>query len=132
MGCMRDKGDARVCNACGFEEGTAPERPGQLSPRTILAEKYVIGRVLGQGGFGITYLAWDLILDRKLAVKEHFPREICTRSRDERTVQPLTQRLTEDYRYGLKKFVEEGRALACFYDHPGIVLLLDFLEANVM
>lgn len=130
MGCMRDKGDARVCAVCGFEEGTPPDRPGQLWPRTILADKYLIGRVLGQGGFGITYLAWDLLLDRKLAIKEHYPREICTRGRDEHTVQPLTHRLDDEYRYGLKKFVEEGRAMACFYDHPGIVLLLDFFEAN--
>jgi serine/threonine protein kinase len=130
MGCMRDKGDARVCSECGFEEGTAPERPGQLWPRTILSDKYVIGRVLGQGGFGITYLARDLLLDRKLAIKEHFPREICTRGRDEHTVQPLSARQNDEYTYGLKKFVEEGRALAGFYDHPGIVLLLDFFEAN--
>ncbi len=130
MGCMRDKGDARVCSECGFEEGTSPERPGQLWPRTMLADKYVIGRVLGQGGFGITYLAWDILLGRKLAIKEHYPREICTRSRDETTVQPLTHRLDDDYRYGLKKFVEEGRAMARFYDHPGIVLLLDFFEGN--
>jgi len=130
MGCMSEKGDVRVCPKCGFEEGTAPERPGQLWPRTTLADKYVIGRVLGQGGFGITYLAWDNILGRKLAIKEHYPREICTRGRDETTVQPLTQRLDDDYRYGLKKFVEEGRAMARFYDHPGIVLLLDFFEGN--
>src|SRR5215470_17638408 len=130
MGCMRERGDSKVCSDCGFEEGTPPERPGQLWPRTVLAEKYLIGRVLGQGGFGITYLAWDLVLDRKLAIKEHYPRDICTRSRDERTVQPLTQRLSEDYRYALGKFVEEGRAMARFYDHPGIVLLLDFLEGN--
>jgi serine/threonine protein kinase len=130
MGCMREKGDARVCSECGFEEGTAPERPGQLWPRTVLEDKYLIGRVLGQGGFGITYLAWDRMLDRKLAIKEHYPREICIRGRDEHTVQPLTQRLRDDYDYGLKKFVEEGRAMARFYDHPGIVLLLDFFEGN--
>ncbi|HEX3095414.1 MAG TPA: protein kinase [Candidatus Angelobacter sp.] len=130
MGCMRVKGNARVCGQCGWEEGAPPEYSGQLWPRTILAQKYLIGRVLGQGGFGITYLAWDLLLDRKLAIKEHFPREICNRARDERTVQPLTRRHQNDYDYGLKKFSEEGRALARFYDYPGIVLLLDFLEAN--
>jgi len=130
MGCMREKGNAQVCSACQWEEGTPPEHPGQLYPRTILAQKYLLGRVLGQGGFGITYLAWDLLLDRKLAIKEHFPREICNRARDDRTVQPLSRRQQDDYGYGLRKFGEEGRALARFYDYPGIVLLLDFFEAN--
>jgi serine/threonine protein kinase len=130
MGCMQTKGNAHVCSRCQWEEGTPPELPGQLWPRSILDKKYLVGRVLGQGGFGITYLAWDLLLDRKLAIKEHFPREICNRGRDDRTVQPLSRRHQDDYTYGLRKFAEEGRALAHFYDYPGIVLLLDFFEAN--
>jgi serine/threonine protein kinase len=130
MGCMRDKGDAAVCPECGFQEGTPPDSPAQLPPRTILAEKYVLGRVLGQGGFGITYLAWDLLLNRKLAIKEYYPREICSRGRDELTVQPLSQRAQEDFQYGKSKFVEEGQNLARFRDYPGIVSLLEFIEAN--
>lgn len=130
MGCMRDKGDAAVCPECGFQEGTPPDSPAQLPPRTVLAEKYVLGRVLGQGGFGITYLAWDLLLNRKLAIKEYYPREICSRGRDELTVQPLSQRAQEDFQYGKSKFVEEGQNLARFRDYPGIVSLLEFIEAN--
>jgi len=130
MGCMGDKGDAQVCPVCGWEEGTPPELPVQLSPRVVLIEKYLLGKVLGQGGFGITYLAWDVLLNRKLAIKEYFPREICGRGRDDRTIQPLSQRSQPDYEYGLAKFVEEGRNLAKFRDYPGIVSLLDFFEAN--
>jgi serine/threonine protein kinase len=130
MGCMSEKGDAQVCGICGWEEGTPTELPVQLSPRTVLGEKYLLGKVLGQGGFGITYLAWDLLLSRKLAIKEYFPREICSRGRDDRTVQPLSQRSQRDFGYGLAKFVEEGRNLARFRDYPGIVSLLDFFEAN--
>jgi len=127
---MSEKGDAQVCGLCGWQEGTLPELPVQLSPRTVLGEKYLLGKVLGQGGFGITYLAWDLLLSRKLAIKEYFPREICGRGRDDRTVQPLSQRSHRDFEYGLAKFVEEGRNLARFRDYPGIVSLLDFFEAN--
>lgn len=130
MGCMADKGDAQVCPVCDWTEGTPPDVPVQLAPRTVISEKYMVGRVLGQGGFGITYLAWDLLLSRKLAIKEYFPREICSRGRDEISVQPLTQRNQRDYEYGLAKFVEEGRNLARFRDYPGIVSLLDFFEAN--
>lgn len=130
MGCMGDKGDAPVCAVCGWAEGTPPELPVQLSPRSVLIEKYLLGKVLGQGGFGITYLAWDLLLNRKLAIKEYFPREICGRGRDDLSIQPLSQRSQRDYEYGLAKFVEEGRNLAKFRDYPGIVSLLDFFEAN--
>jgi serine/threonine protein kinase len=93
-------------------------------------EKYMLGRILGQGGFGITYLAWDLVLGRKLAIKEYFPREICTRGRDALTVQALSQRSRQDFQYGLSKFTEEGKNLARFRDYPGIVSLLEFFEAN--
>jgi serine/threonine protein kinase len=127
---MRDKDEADLCSECGWREGTPPDSPAQLSPRAVLVEKYLIGRVLGQGGFGITYLAWDLLLNRKLAIKEYFPREICGRARDERTVQPLSQRSRQDFAYGLSKFVEEGQNLARFRDYPGIVSLFDFFEAH--
>jgi serine/threonine protein kinase len=130
MGCMRNKYEADRCTDCGWAEATLPDSPAQLAPRTILAEKYIFGRVLGQGGFGITYLAWDMLLSRKLAIKEYFPREICSRGRDSRTVQALSQRSREDFQYGLAKFVEEGRNLARFRDYPGIVSLLEFFEAN--
>jgi serine/threonine protein kinase len=130
MGCMGERGDAEVCSLCGWTEGTPPDLPVQLAPRTSISEKYLLGRVLGQGGFGITYLAWDVLLNRKLAIKEYFPREICGRGRDSLTLQPLSQKSQEGYKYGLEKFVEEGRNLARFRDYPGIVSLLDFFEAN--
>lgn len=130
MGCMGERGDAEVCPLCGWTEGTPPELPVQLAPRTLISEKYLLGKVLGQGGFGITYLGWDLLLNRKLAIKEYFPREICGRGRDSLTLQPLSQKSNHDYQYGLAKFVEEGRNLARFRDYPGIVSLLDFFEAN--
>jgi serine/threonine protein kinase len=130
MGCMAEKGDADPCPECGWAEGTMPDSPAQLTPRTVLAEKYLLGRVLGQGGFGITYLAWDLLLSRKLAIKEYYPREICSRGRDALTVQSLNPRGRQDFQYGLAKFVEEGQNLARFRDYPGIVSLLEFFEAN--
>ena len=130
MGCMADKGNVRVCGECGWREGTPAESPLQLAPRTVLNERYLLGRVLGQGGFGITYLAWDLTLNCKLAVKEYYPANFCMRGTDVLTVRPLTERTRELFEYGLKKFVEEGQALARFRDHPGIVSVFDFLRAN--
>jgi serine/threonine protein kinase len=130
MGCMQDKGTAAKCPHCEWREGGPADSPLQLSPRTVLNGCYLIGRALGQGGFGITYLAWDLNLDRKLALKEYFPRDLCTRGRDESTVQALTENFREAYENGRKQFLDEGRALARFQDHPGIVSVLAFFQEN--
>jgi len=130
MGCMAHTNAADVCPQCGYRNHTPPESSVQLSPRTRLQGKYVLGRVLGQGGFGITYLGYDLELNRKLAIKEYFPAVISTRGKDHMTVTPLSSRNRGDLEYGLGKFVEEGKALARFKDHPGVVSMLDFFYAN--
>ena len=130
MGCMTDRGPSEFCAKCGWREGTLPASPLQLPPRTILAGKYLLGRVLGQGGFGITYLAWDLNLEQRRAIKEYFPREVCGRGRDSRTVQPFTERTREAYQYGLANFLREGQILARFQGRPGIVSLLELFREN--
>ena len=119
-----------MCPLCQWREGTPPESPLQLPPRTVLDGRYLIGRALGQGGFGITYLGWDLNLNRRLAVKEFFPREICTRARDDATIQPLTQKVRSIYDSALDKFLNEGRALASLQDCPGVVTVLAFFQEN--
>ena len=80
MSCMEEKTKDTACPHCGWEEGSAPESALHLPPGTVLQEKYLIGRALGQGGFGITYLAWDMNLNLKLAVKEYLPRELAYRT----------------------------------------------------
>ncbi len=64
MGCMEPRAGI-VCALCGWTEGSPPVSPIFLPPRTVLDKRYLLGRVLGAGGFGITYLAWDLNLDLK-------------------------------------------------------------------
>jgi serine/threonine protein kinase len=113
-----------------WREGTLPDSPLQLPPRTTLTGKYLLGKMLGQGGFGITYLAWDLNLEQRRAIKEYFPREVCGRGRDSRTVQPFTERKREAYEYGLAKFLPEGQILARFSGHPEIVSLLEPFREN--
>ena len=70
MGCMADTNAAAVCPHCAYAYYTPADSSVQLAPRTIVNGKYVLGKVLGQGGFGITYLACDLETNRKLAIKE--------------------------------------------------------------
>jgi serine/threonine protein kinase len=131
MGCMTLKDDdGAQCPVCGFIEGTKPDSPLFLEPRTVLEHKYLIGRVLGQGGFGITYLAWDLNLNIKLAIKEYFPQELASRPAGHNKVSAYAGSMGSQYEYGLDKFLQEARTLAQFEGHPNIVSVRDFFRAN--
>lgn len=89
---------------------------------------YEIGEVLGHGGFGVTYLANDNNLDRRVAIKEYLPVELAVREQDY-SVHPNTSEHSELYQWGLERFVTEGRTLARF-DHPNIVRVLTVFEAG--
>ncbi len=130
MGCMAPKDSAVICPDCGWREGTLPDSTVQLPPRTLLDHIYILGRVLGQGGFGVTYLAWDMKEEQKQAVKEYLPGAFATRSRDGRTVTPSGSQNWEPFTYGLKKFTDEAAVLKRFAGHPNIVGVHDFLRAN--
>ena len=73
-GCMRKRTqDEKYCPSCGFnyEVYMSKKKPGTLNPGTIIDDRYIIGIVLGQGGFGITYLGYDKNLEIPVAVKEY-------------------------------------------------------------
>jgi serine/threonine protein kinase len=89
---------------------------------------YVLERVLGQGGFGITYLARDTNLDRRVAIKEYLPSEVARR-RSDAAAHPRTDSQSERYSWGLERFLSEARTLARF-DHPNIVRVHSVFEAN--
>ena len=99
----------------------------QLQLNTKLQDgKYVIKKVLGQGGFGITYLAEQTMLGKQFAIKEFFIRDLCARD-DSATVYSVTQSDMVD-RYRLK-FIKEAQIIARF-NHPGIVKVFDIFEEN--
>lgn len=130
LGCMEGKGGEQVCPHCGWDERATQDQPLCLPLGDVLNDQYVIGRMLGHGGFGITYLAWDRRLNVRVAVKEYMPRDQVTRSHDRRSVAVFHGEAKEQFAYGLGKFLDEARNLARFADHPGIVTVLSFFEAN--
>lgn len=68
-----------LCPNCGYADGEPPEEAFCLTPGTVIAGRYIIGGMLGLGGFGITYRAWDKKLDTILAIKEYYPSGLVNR-----------------------------------------------------
>ena len=130
LGCMEEKAEAPTCPCCGWVAGNAPESALHLTPGTLLNNKYLIGKALGQGGFGITYLAWDINLNLKLAIKEYLPQELAYRSGGQSEVSIYKKTLAGHFYYGLEKFLQEARTLARFVEHPNIVSVRDYFKAN--
>lgn len=117
------------CAACGWQPGVG-NAPPALPLGLELDGRYRIGRVLGQGGFGITYLAWEADLERRLAIKEYLPRDSASRAPNGTELAVYTGAAGEQFAYGLERFLEEARALARFDQHPGIVSVKSFFRAN--
>ena len=131
LGCMEYYGDEfEICPHCGYVEGTPAEEAIHMAPGTLLHDRYIIGRVLGFGGFGVTYIGWDGRLEQKVAVKEYLPGEFSTRMPGETTVTVFNGDKKEQFDDGLEKFVDEAKRLAKFKNEPGIVKIFDSFGEN--
>jgi len=128
--CMSESFNSEHCPHCGNYNDPTPESSLHLPPGTILENKYLIGKALGQGGFGITYLAWDQKLNLKQAIKEYLPVEFAYRIPGTPEVSIYKKDLITHFNYGVEKFLEEARTLARFAGHPNIVWIRDYFEAN--
>ena len=130
MGCMREKGETQVCPYCGLDEvDIRKSNPAFLPPGFTLNNRYIVGVALGQGGFGITYIGYDKVLNMPVAIKEYYPTDIASRTSSDGTVAPFTKSI-ENYTHGKEKFIDEARTLAKFADHPCIVGVKDCFNAN--
>lgn len=118
-----------TCSQCGYHEEEARNESALLLGH-VLKDRYYVGRLLGSGGFGITYLAYDDKTKKIRAIKEFFPREWVKRVDDHMRVKFLDSDKAEMYHRGLEVFVNEARVLGTMSTDPVIVNVSDFFREN--
>ena len=104
------------------------QQPLHALPQGHRLQEYELVRVLGFGGFGMTYLGFDHNLDKAVAIKEYLPSDIATRTADH-SVAPQASDFCGDFQWGLDRFLDEARTLARF-DHRHIIKVHRFFEAH--
>lgn len=116
-----------VCPHCGTPYHHAPTRKNALEPGHLLAGKYRVGQVLGQGGFGITYIGIDQLLEKKVAIKEYFSTATGTLRRDESGNVIWRSSVNNDC---LNSFLREARKMARAESIPCVVRVRDYFYEN--
>ncbi len=124
--------EEKVCHHCGYDTAGHVQPVNALRAETILNGRYLVGRVLGQGGFGITYVGYDLTLGIKVAIKEYFPGGFA--GRDGQLSSSLQWSFTNSERQNwndsLDNFLSEARKMAKLDEIPGIVRVRDCFKEN--
>ena len=129
--CFRQKPTGGVCPFCGYDDSNAvKDFPLALKQGAILNGRYTVGRVLGQGGFGITYIAQDYQSGERVAIKEYLPSEFAGREPENNSVRVHSSIQRENYEYGKAQFLEEARTLAAFNGDEHIVRIHSYFEEN--
>ena len=122
--------DQPVCPQCGWPED-ASNAPHQLRCGTMLRGQYLVGKVLGQGGFGITYLGYDTYLDMPVAIKEFYPGNLVGRDHNQSSTVTVHTGTPDNHYYGsLDRFIREAKALAKLRNVSHIVGVQSFFQEN--
>lgn len=130
MRCMSQKDSQQeTCPACGFSEKDFVPEKHHLQPHTILKGQYLVGCALGEGGFGITYIGWDMFLHIPVAIKEYFPSGVVIRDQGQHTVSVFAGKDEESFLQGRSSFFREAQKVARFDNNVGVVSVKNcFLE----
>ena len=127
--CLQPDAGLSICAHCGWSIESSTTDARYLAPGTKVNPPYQVARVLGHGGFGITYLGWDANLQIKVAIKEYLPRDFAHRQFGSGQVIANSVDTQAHFQTGLNNFLAEARTLAKFQQHPGIVSVLSFFPA---
>lgn len=135
INCMKEKDpEQNICPHCHFDQSTYTMPPYVLSPYTVLNGRYLVGKVLGKGGFGITYIAMDMMLERVVAIKEFFVQGYMYRDNSTSTSISVSTNAGDSqeqyYQLNRKKFEKEAKIIAHLDNLTGIVKVYDFFYEN--
>lgn len=123
--------EGESCSGCGLTAGTYIPSPHHIPPGTVLMDRYLVGRVLGEGGFGITYIGRDLRLELKVAIKEYYPVDRATRNAAASLeVTNFIGPSGRSFERGKQKFLDEAQTMARMDKQQVIVSVRDFFEIN--
>lgn len=128
MKCMKGVMTGRYCGYCGSERLTKQEMGNALPLRSILNGRYLVGRILGAGGFGITYLGYDLVNTRRIAIKEFMPDGLVSRTPGQTTVQITGD--GEEFADSRQRFLDEARIIYRYRKNPHILQVYSLFEEN--
>ncbi len=131
LGCMsKSEMQDGVCPLCSYKTGTPVENSLHMQPGTMLLGRFLIGKVIGYGGFGVTYIGWDSTLQQRVAIKEYLPSEFATRAMGQTHITVFGGNKAAQFSSGMAKFIDEARRLAQFQGEEGIVRVYDSFETN--
>ena len=130
--CMRALNGSTTCQNCGYDNAgkSASEAPYHLIRGTKLAGRYLVGNVLGEGGFGITYIGLDTTLLKRVAVKEFYPSGAANRTNTVSEEIIVTKGKEEFFKKGVDRFLLEAKNVAAFSEEEGTVDVLDYFQEN--
>ena len=123
-------GGEDVCPVCGFQKDTYEPEAGVLPAGEILAGKYLIGKMLGRGGFGVTYLGFDIPGKKKVAIKEYLPDGLAARQPGQTMISVYTGEKENLFKKGAERFFEEAKMVSRFNGNPNIVSVYEFFYEN--
>lgn len=120
-----------VCPCCGYSPANGKSYPDALPVFSILKNRYLLGRVLGQGGFGITYAALDLQTNQRRAIKEYMPTEYALRDAGRKTIHARPDAHSRRiFQHGKEKYIQEAETLQRLIRNPTVVDITDYFEEN--
>ena len=128
--CFQEAMEHGECRNCGYHAEESSAVKDYLAPFTILKEKYLLGKSLGQGGFGITYLAENMQSGLRCCIKEYFPSGLLQGRTPDGALILADEENRPEYEEGKQQFIEEACALQELRENISVVDILDFFEEN--